>query len=590
MGAGIVMDREKSGIEEAPILQFTTLVIQNKDVAHAGAQRLRRSLSGLRERQYAEFINSIDVNNQRFTIERVFSNNVCPAGQKLGSTISAEQLFAPIWEKGSSGLGEVLPIHRIKEIKLSDVVNWNTYAVLCTALFERGEHYNMFGDHFKVSLDEELRIAKLTRSTCKSLSMVQVFTQTILGKFTLCIIDQWKEKTSVCVKITDVNVSFREYDKEFIAGEERDVMDVICKVQVEYAESLWVPTLSMSSNQSVISLEAVPIDPDGEVEKTPFYRCCSESSSLSARTALEQWMRRMRVSHSCKDWVNQEHDWVNDGGTNLEHRSALIALVTGIEALQEERGSSCLAVAEGIDEHMTNPLKEQREITDAAFVQALELTTSPIVRSISGSLILLRVSVDTTIGDDEWSWEDRYKHICAGLGGFNNLIGILVECLIDACNMNSEIPDTSVESIGLFSYFAEQLGRERAFVLCHGRSKAVDPLKEKHGMHKVVQMSATRTLIGDMLKIDTRFETVLHQLDKAELDFLADDDHDAKNWFRLISNCKGLLWNLVRSLIDDQSVPMDTNFPLKLDTDACRDPAILRKLTDTSTETEIISI
>merc|ERR1719247_224635 len=277
-------------------------------------------------RAYGEFINSIDVNRRRFTIERVFSNNICPTGKKFGSVISAEQLFAPIWEKGASGLGVILPIHKIQEIKLSDVVNWNTYAVLCTALFERGDMDNMFGEHFEASLDEELRIAKLTRSTCRSLSMVEVFSHTILGKFTLSIIDQWRQRTSVCLKLTDVEVTFRDDGKEFIAGEERAAMDVICKTKVEYAISL-----SMSPTN------------EGRSCSPPELNVPTEPVSPSARDALQQWMMKTKATHLDTGLSPPE-------GNDVEQRSALVALVSGIQALQEERGLSCLAVADGMDD------------------------------------------------------------------------------------------------------------------------------------------------------------------------------------------------------------------------------------------------
>ena len=136
MGSGIVLEVENSG---APVIEITTLLLPVKHAAHVGTQNIRRGLAGLREPQYGEFVNSIDVNRRRFTVERVFLNNVCPSGLKIGASVTAEQLFAPVWDNGVVEQGQrrpsllsncLLPVHKIREIKLSDVVNWNTYAVM----------------------------------------------------------------------------------------------------------------------------------------------------------------------------------------------------------------------------------------------------------------------------------------------------------------------------------------------------------------------------------------------------------------------------------------------------------------------------
>jgi hypothetical protein len=267
----------------------------------------------------------------------------------------------------------------------------------------------------------------------------------------------------------------------------------------------------------------------------------------AAEQALQQWLEKIKASHSDVDIVSafgpaKSHECINE-------RPALIIATRGIQALQEERGISCLVVAEGLTDATSTKLTEARRTTDEALVHALEMTTSVTVRALTTALILLRTSVDQNVGS-KWSWQERYTNICKAPRAYDHLVGMLVQWLIAACKRHPEITDANVQSISMFIYFGEQLGRERSFVLCRG-ARAADSGEDKEGMRNVVLLSATRTLIGDLLQINGRFATVFRQLNELEATFIADDHHDPLAWLSVVSACTDLLRVLVGDLIGE---------------------------------------
>jgi len=545
MGAGIMLQSSTSD-SKAPVLQFTTLFVQNKDAVNAGFRR--RSLAAMRDRQYGEFTNSIDVNRRRFTVERVFLNKVCPAGHNIGAFASAEQLFAPVWEKGAYGTGELLPVHKIQEIKLSDVVNWNTYAVMSIALSEKKIREECFGEHFEASLNEELRAAKLTRSACKTLPLVQILLRTQLGRFIQRILDLWYKWSSVCLTCISAEVTFKA-DYEFIAGEARSVMDVVCQVQVEYSA-----TLDLKSVSTPTKSYGHPRIAKNPGEKPPQPDASAPASTADA--ALSQWMEKIKASfgdmdHGFKLGSTSLHDMAD-----VAARPFLKALNCAMMELQRERAWSCMAVADdlNLNDETAGGMCQQRGATDKAFVDVLHLAESSIIREVSTSLILLRSVVDQNLASQK-PWEDRYKMICTEARTFNTLIGNLVEWLAGACKMAPDIEDASAQSICLFCYFSEQLGRERAFVLARGRARSADSGADKDGMRNVVLMSATRNLIGDLLQLNSR--ALFRQLEEAEVRFLTDETHDPQDWYKAITVCMEAIRNLIDELIDGRAEQPD---------------------------------
>lgn len=526
MGAGIVLQSSTSD-KEAPVLQFMTLYVQRKDAVKGGFAS--RSLAALKDKQYGEFTNSIDVNRRSFTVERVFLNKVCPSGQNVGSSASAEQLFAPVWEKGAFGLGELLPVHKIQELKLSDVVNWNTYAVLSVALSEKKIRDDVFGEHFQASLNEELRAANLTRDDCKKLPLVQIVLRTQLGRFIQRMLDCWFEWSSVRLNLVSAEVIFKS-DYEWIAGEARSVMNVVCRTEVEYGA-----TLAIQSGTTPVK---------GWVEPPP--RPATSEPASPADAALSQWMEKIKASFGDMD---HGFDLGSAGLDDMEEVAArpfLKALNRAIRELQRERGWSCMAVADdlSLNDEQAGGLCKQRIETDEALVDVLRLAESSIIREVSTSLILLRSVVDQNLASQK-PWEERYRFVCTEPRTFNTLIGNLVEWLAGACKMAPDIEDASAQSIRLFCYFSEQLGRERAFVLARGRARSTVQGVDKDGMRNVILMTATRNLIGDLLQVNSR--ALFRQLQDAEVKFCTDEAHDPKDWYNAITHCI----DAVRDLIDD---------------------------------------
>mmetsp|Transcript_24026 Transcript_24026/g.66815 ORF Transcript_24026/g.66815 Transcript_24026/m.66815 type:complete len:567 (+) Transcript_24026:54-1754(+) len=235
IGAGVVLEEGASADQSiAPVVQFTTLFVSNRHAVANGRQPFKRSLQSLMRCQYAEFVNTVDVYNGRFTVQKAFLNNVCPAGQSIGAFATAEHPWAPVWENGAQGIGELLPVNKVREIKLSDVVNWNTYSVMCVALNQRpGNHRHVdFGDNFQASLDHEMGAAKVTLDQCKSLPLAEIFLRTNLGRFVKHVLKLWHQWSGISLVIVDVNVVFLD-DFERIAGEYRDAMDIYCKTCVD---------------------------------------------------------------------------------------------------------------------------------------------------------------------------------------------------------------------------------------------------------------------------------------------------------------------------------------------------------------------
>jgi len=540
MGAGVIINEDGVGASDAaPVLQFTTLYVQSHNTVYTGSAKFRRSLATLKARQYGEFVNSIDVNRRCFTVERVFLNSVCPARHNIGASTAAEQLFAPVWERGSAGLGELLPIHKMREIKLRDVVNWNTYAVMASAVHMRGECCDKFGEHFESALNQEIRIANLTRQKCSSLPLVDVLLHTQLGKMIGRMIKFWHEESSVRLKCKNAKVIFST-EKEIIAGEVRDVMDILVEVEVEYAATLKPNAWKLGEEESS-AREEEPIDTETSVKP------------LSAgEAAVKEWVKTIKDScgemdHGFSLGSADVHETESDH-THITERTALKAIKDAIHAIQDERGWSCLAVADGLLDGTADGLAERRKVTDKALVIALEMTTSEAVRAVSNILILHRTVIDQNVASDK-NWELRYRIVCAEARAFNQLIGNLVEWLIGACKKHPEIA-VGAESITLFCYFREQLGRERAFVLARGRTNLGRILEgDKDAMRNLACMSATRNLIGDLLQINSGFAAVFRKLDAAESQLVLDDELDPQDWYEVITLCMDMVGKLIDDLI-----------------------------------------
>jgi hypothetical protein len=380
--------------------------------------------------------------------------------------------------------------------------------------------------------------------------------RTCLGKLVVNLLELWHEQTSVRLKLSNAEVKFREDGNEFIAGEQRAAMDVMCTITVEYAASLskgvppaetsLLPQKKRLSSNRIPDLKSV----DTEEANMLVRQISSPSSTGSASiAAIRSWMNKIKPNAEDMEHTPSRLDAVPS--EIQSGRCALNCMVQGIQALQDERSSSCLALASGKNAETGKQLDKQRCITDVALDNAQRQTHSSVILSVTASLKALRTTLDQSNGS-ELCWEERYKHICTKPRHFNTLIGMLVEHFLSACKINPGVHNSMVESIGLFCYFGEELSRERAFVHCRGDAKAVDPGKEMDGKRSMVLMSTSRSLILDLLDTNKRFTMMFQQLRKEESKLLAIDNHDPESWFRLSAACIKLIQGLIDSLLGDE--------------------------------------
>jgi hypothetical protein len=265
--------------------------------------------------------------------------------------------------------------------------------------------------------------------------------------------------------------------------------------------------------------------------------------------ALARWMAQIRASIGEIDHGGHHGFRLGDAIGDADMSIPVIRFFNHknpIRELQWERARSCSAVVcdSSLEAENADALSKQRHIVDGVFVELLELTDAPIMRDILSSLVLLRSVVDNHAANNKGlSWEERYRIICADPRSFNSLIGTLIEWMCSACKISHAIDEASAETIRLFCYFSEQLGRERAFVLCRGNASRISN-EGTDGMRSLALMSVTRTLIGDLLQINSdafrNFETRC----------LYGDIEDGTDWFETISPCIDACHDLVGKLLD----------------------------------------
>eukprot|EP00440_Ansanella_granifera_P010557 gb/GFBE01011453.1/.p1 GENE.gb/GFBE01011453.1/~~gb/GFBE01011453.1/.p1 ORF type:complete len:871 (+),score=196.30 gb/GFBE01011453.1/:1-2613(+) len=532
MGAGMVQSASSS--KQAPLLQFTTLYVQEHLGNNGSHSSHSAFLNMFGSKRYAEFVNSIDVNSGRFTVEKVFLNGICPAGKLIGAYSASEQLFAPIWENGATSLAQILPVNRIKEVKLSDVVNWNTYAVMCVALQERGEISDMFGEHFLPSLNQELKAAQLTRAECRTLPLVDIVLRTCLGKLVLNMLELWSARTFVTLKSESASVVFLDGQAELIEGELRTCMDIVIKVRVES----W-PVHDVATKGD---------NREPEPMRRQTSKCYVGGLDEGSQKAFVDWaarVRDLRPSHLdvCLG--------VSGGHEVVRQKPVLIAVSRALHELQRERGWSCLAAA-GISDSCQK-LKMQRSATDTAFVDALQQTTSNNMRMVSASLILLRNSVDEQLQQRylgrALAWLELYEMICASPLAFNDLIARLVEWLVRAVNASPEFPQPASQSFRLFCYFKESLGRERALLLCDDGADTSSGLAAKSTERQMSLLAATQALVSEVSSIDEDFSHAFQQMEKAQATFMNGEKRDKEAWFNVMAVCIDLCQKLAEDIL-----------------------------------------
>lgn len=217
---------------DAHVLEFSTYFTptqsMNSDVSDKkSVYRLTSStFSSLfgRDNKCSEFVTQYNTAKNSLTILKVFLNGLLPARQRIGARVVAEQMLhqsVPDIIKGGEW-NAWAAISQLCEMRLCDVVNWNTYALLSMA-GRRPE-----SDLERWLVNQEAAASGLTLQDLEKQTVMGVFPATPLGKLTQTILTQWENVGVAFKKIANVSLHFeRSGQMEFIHGEYRRVMDVV---------------------------------------------------------------------------------------------------------------------------------------------------------------------------------------------------------------------------------------------------------------------------------------------------------------------------------------------------------------------------
>jgi len=233
--------------EEVPLqLEMRTLFVSKQKAEAAGKTgpishltHMVQNTMGLTA-QYSNFVSWLDITAKTWTIDRVYLNNVLPNGKGLGAKAMAEHLLAPpelFFPKGESSdrapqwMGSFMEsAPDLEKLVVSDIVNWNTYMLMAVRGTPDAKSAEaLVGDVLDIALQTELSHAKLTKETLQSLSVLEVFQRTVLGKLCLSVLKQWNAKLKRDIRMESAEVVLGEGD-ERIFGQRRPRMAVILKL------------------------------------------------------------------------------------------------------------------------------------------------------------------------------------------------------------------------------------------------------------------------------------------------------------------------------------------------------------------------
>eukprot|EP00931_Biecheleriopsis_adriatica_P046966 TRINITY_DN27036_c0_g2_i1.p1 TRINITY_DN27036_c0_g2~~TRINITY_DN27036_c0_g2_i1.p1 ORF type:complete len:874 (+),score=153.14 TRINITY_DN27036_c0_g2_i1:210-2624(+) len=526
MGSGVLKntcntDRSIPGLDfesentdrSVPLVQFSTFFTKDHSASnHTKMPSAFGRKTALSENQFSEFVSSINVLSGCFTIERALLDAGSSVHHNIDAVAISEQLFAPVWEPSGFAIfaqTSLLPVERVKEIKLSKVLDWNTYVVMCLALIRRGALEDVFRDSFGDGevLQEEMTASKVSDDEAEVMPLVDIFMRTGLGKLVKNVLELWQKRTSVLLECTDAKVVLQE-SQEYVQGELHRAMEITCKVEVV-------------SRKHVDS---------------------SQHPSLPNPKVMEEWAALIReVAPDQMEYGFQ----LGQQGIHEHVRAVpvLRAVSRALHNLQRERGWSSLAIADSAGT-MIEQLQQQRSATDACFMDALALTTSTTVRMVTTNLLLVRAQVDADLGKGKLQGKEAYERFCTAPGTFNSLIGTLLEWLVRATFANPEIQELESQKVRLFCYFKEILGRERAFILCcRGSSQPTEALERQAAL-----MAKARKVMSGWSEAEFRF--LFKQLDEAHVVFM-ENQHDPLAWFDVMSSCIDVCQRLVEELLGD---------------------------------------
>jgi hypothetical protein len=212
------------------VLEFSTFYLKTPsqdgtEKSKVGLGSTFAVLTGLQKQQaVAEFITEYHPDSHCLTIFKVFLNDVLPAGKRAGVRCTAEQL--PTMKVPSdihwNGLDA---LRKLRVIHICDVVNWNTYSLMSAI----GK--TLDGEMEQWLLKEEAKASGLTLKDLKTMSTIDVFSKTALGKLTVGVLKTWKQEYSVDHRIKDVSIEYDHGEQEMIFGEYRNIMDIYIQLE-----------------------------------------------------------------------------------------------------------------------------------------------------------------------------------------------------------------------------------------------------------------------------------------------------------------------------------------------------------------------
>mmetsp|Transcript_49035 Transcript_49035/g.76505 ORF Transcript_49035/g.76505 Transcript_49035/m.76505 type:complete len:1026 (+) Transcript_49035:72-3149(+) len=500
IGSGLVRSQniaKKEGEVVAVMLECTTLVVRSNLLEENNGTWLPPASGGV-----SEMVCRIDTKGRRFFIQKCFLNEVLPSGKKAGAQLVAEQLYAPVnlWKNNSSATtsgkdagGErwLIPLRDLVEIKLCDVVNWNTYAILSTVLGED------LGEHMRPAVTAELRRSQLPSiEECRKLPLLHVFIKTCLGRLVQNVLSIWIEASGGGVNITPNTVKVESAKNSFenIAGENRHPLDITVYLQsgIRLGTIVSFPP-SCGALSPVKSPELIGM-PQGMCHMAT-HRASAATQQSKHFTALHEWLHgptfadlvpTVEQKRALLDvrmfllgrWISQIHGGSEidaketengkdaslsalskkhfvdvESGMQIELVFKLVLAVSRVVVqLQRERGASCLASASGGLGSLGDDggveiqrLFTQRANVDAAILEALaicsvEFTPDALVdvvrkgdvnlRTTSKRLLLHRSYVDTVLSSRSHAgreWIERFHDVALGSDGFSLLIDVLLE-------------------------------------------------------------------------------------------------------------------------------------------------------------------
>ena len=162
--------------------------------------------------EYSHFVTWLDIANRTWTIDKVFLNDILPAGKGYGAKAVAEHLLAPLLFQRSeayeaSKLGrsmESLP--SIEKLVVLDIVNWNTYMLMAVAGSTEEDARKKVGDVLDFALSAELQNSGLTQNQLSKVALVDVFKCTALGKMCGSVLNYWNKQLARQIRMESAQV------------------------------------------------------------------------------------------------------------------------------------------------------------------------------------------------------------------------------------------------------------------------------------------------------------------------------------------------------------------------------------------------